>query len=92
MRPFQLLAFLLILTVLASAQGQPAIVDSFKTQLSKATTNDDKFDIMGKLSRVLMNINPAEGDKYGNELIKFAEKTRGRRLMIKAQLVNGERY
>jgi tetratricopeptide (TPR) repeat protein len=72
--------------------SQTAIVDSFKMQLSRAISDKDKVDILGKLSRTLMNINLGESDKYGREMLAVAEMSRDRKLMVKALLQNGERY
>lgn len=76
----------------ARSQTQPAIIDSFKAQLAKAVTTKEKLDIMGSLSRTLMNVNLAESDKYGQQMIEIAEMSRDRKLMVHALLVNGERY
>ncbi len=86
-----------LLIVLASyyyvnAQGQTAVLDTFKAQIARATTTEEKFEYTGRLSMVLMNTDPAEADRYGQQLIEMAEMSRDRRLMIKAQLINGERY
>lgn len=39
-----------------------------------------------------MNVNLAEADKYGLQMIEVAEMSRDRKLMVKALLTNGERY
>jgi tetratricopeptide (TPR) repeat protein len=80
------------LCIAATAQSQTAIVDSFKVQLAKATTAEKKIDALALLSRTLMNINLAEADKYGQQMIEVAEISRDRKLMVKALLTNGERY
>jgi len=83
---------LYLIVVSATVQSQTQIVDSFKTVLAKATTNDEKAEALGLLSKLLMNINLGEADKYGIEMIKVAEMSRNRKLMVKALLTNGERY
>ena len=82
----------LLFTIYTSAQAQPAVIDSFKREIAKAVTLKEKLTLTGQLSRVLMNVNIAESDKYGLQLIEMAEASRDRSLMVKAQLVNGERY
>jgi len=77
---------------IAAYSQQPAVVDTFKAKIDRAVTIDEKFELTGQLSRLLMNTNPIEADQYGNQLIAMAETTRDRKLMINAQLINGERY
>lgn len=89
----KLLLLIILLANFYNGQGQQlAAVDSIKRGIAIATTIEEKFELTGQLSRVLMNVNPAEGDKYGMELIRMAEESRNRELMVKAQLVNGERF
>ncbi len=78
--------------ITATAKAQTAAIDSFKTQLAKATTNEQKVDILGLLSRTLMNVSLPEAEKYGKQMIEVAEMSRDRKLMVKALLTNGERY
>lgn len=92
MRKIVLLISFCCLYSLTSAQNQMAVIDSFKNSLAIAKTIEEKFEITGQLARVYMNVSPAEGDKYGEELIQLAEESRNRNLMVKAQLINGERY
>lgn len=75
-----------------TALSQTAIIDSLKRELAKATTNEQKVDMLGYLSRTLMNSNLPEADKYGQQMIEVAEMSRNRKLMVKALLTNGERY
>jgi tetratricopeptide (TPR) repeat protein len=70
----------------------PALVDSLKDLLNKATSEQQKFDITANLSRILMNTNPAEADLYGQQLIQIAETSRERDKMVNALLINGERF
>ena len=92
MRKMLFISGLVILSFLAQGQPQLAAIDSIKKGIAIATTIEEKFQLTGQLSRVLMNVNPAEADKYGLELIRMGEESRKRELMIKAQLVNGERF
>lgn len=92
MRKLFYLSICIIITFLAEGQLQPVVVDSMKTKLAKATSTEEKFEITGQLARILMNVSLVESDKYGTELIELAELSRDRRLMTKAQLINGERY
>lgn len=78
--------------ITATSRSQTAIIDSFKLQLAKATGNEQKIEVLGYLSRTLMNVNLAEADKYGLQMIEVAEMSRDRKLMVKALLTNGERY
>jgi tetratricopeptide (TPR) repeat protein len=75
-----------------TTQSQTAVIDSFKKELAKAATNEQKVEILGLLSRTLMNVNLPEADKYGLQMIEVAEMSRDRKLMVKALLTNGERY
>lgn len=89
------LLFLLLVSVFflkAQSQRQPAVIDSFKISLEKATTNQEKIEVLSLLSRVLMQVNPAESDMYGQQMIELAEMSRDRNLMIKALIRNGQRY
>ncbi len=86
--------YLLILSLfscLAIHAQEAAAVDSIKNALSKATTAEEKVIWLDELSRVMMNVNPKEGDEYGNKLIAVAEESRDRKLMFKAYLSNGLR-
>lgn len=87
------LCFILLLAFFAiPARSQNNLIDSFKRQLAKAVTNEQKIEVLGYLSRTLMNSNLPEADKYGMQMIEIAELSRDRKLMVKALLTNGERY
>lgn len=90
MKKYYLLIASILISLLANAQH--AVLDSLKSQLAKATTHEAKIEIMGHLSKVLMNTNLSEAEKYGKEMISLAEMTRNRKLMVQALLINGERY
>jgi hypothetical protein len=78
--------------MLMSAHSQEtASADSMKTELARAKTTEEKFPLLKDLSRIMMNINPAEADEYGKKLIELAEETRDRKLIITAYLENGKR-
>lgn len=86
----------IILLVLVSFSGQlyaqeALAVDSLKAALSKAVTPEEKVKFLDELSRVLMNVRPADGDEYGKQLIAVAEESRNRKLMFQAYLSNGVR-
>jgi tetratricopeptide (TPR) repeat protein len=82
----------LVIAFLAKAQQNPLLVDSLKKELSNATTSEKKIDVLSDLSRIMMNTNIPEADNYGKMLLQEAELSRDRKLMVKALLVNGERY
>jgi len=63
-----------------------------KARLQKAVTVDEKVEALGMLSRTLMNVNIADADKYGMEMMRVAEESRDRKLIVKSLLTNGERY
>lgn len=77
---------------MTSAQQNPAVVDSFKAQLSRAKTSEEKVEILGPLSMTLMNTNLSEADRYGALMMQEAELSRKRNLMVKALYYNGLRY
>jgi tetratricopeptide (TPR) repeat protein len=87
-----MIVLLLVIASVAGAQQNPQLVDSFQKKLSRATTSAEKVDIMGTLSRILMNTNMAEADRYGKLVMQEAELSRDRKLMFKALMFNGDRY
>ncbi|MGZ8508843.1 MAG: tetratricopeptide repeat protein [Chitinophagaceae bacterium] len=92
MRKLPALVWLACLALTGRSQSAHTMIDSFKSQLKKTITPEEKINILGYLSRTMMNSNLAEADKYGRQMIETAEMTRDRKLMIKALLTNGERY
>jgi tetratricopeptide (TPR) repeat protein len=76
----------------STALSQKAIIDSLKRELAKATATEKKVEILGYLSRTMMNTSLPEADQYGQQMIEVAEMSRDRKLMVKALLTNGERY
>lgn len=73
-------------------QKLPAVVDSMVTRLHNAKDVNERFSILSRLARVFMTVNPAEADKYGDQLIEVAESTREKRKMFRAFMVNGDRF
>jgi tetratricopeptide (TPR) repeat protein len=67
------------------------VVDTLKKKLGEVHTTADRFYILESLSRVMMNVNLQEAEKYGSELIRMAEESRDRKLMVRAYLSNGLR-
>ncbi len=86
------LSLCFVLPVVSFSQSQPAVIDSFKNQLARAATIDEKILYTSLLAKTLMNINPAEADEYGKQLLQIAETSRQRDKIINALLVNGERF
>jgi tetratricopeptide (TPR) repeat protein len=72
-------------------QQQSAIADSLKKSLATATTVEKKVELLDALSRIMMNIDLKEAEKFGKQLITIAEESRDRRVMIKAYMSNGTR-
>ncbi len=88
----RLITVILLLIVSLSARSQEAAaVDSLRMAMAKANTLEEKFPLMEELSRVLMNVNPAQSDEVGSQLITLAEESRDRKYMFKAYLSNGTR-
>lgn len=90
-RIFFCLSLFLLITCFNGNGQEAAVADSMKAELAKATTPEQKVKCLDELSRVMMNINPQQGDEYGLELIAVAEESRDRKLMVKAYLSNGIR-
>lgn len=82
---------LLAMCVFAASAQQPAAVDSMKSVLARATTIEKKIEVLDVLSRMLMNVDLEEADRYGQQLISLAEESRDRKLMITAYMSNGTR-
>lgn len=92
MKKILLSFFLCLNSFFLGAQQNPAVVDSFKMKLARAKTSEEKVEMLGRLAMTLMNTSIAEADKYGELLNREAEISRDRKLMVKALLVNGQRY
>jgi len=85
-----LLAVLLFFTGRTAGQ-QAAAIDSIKAALAKATTAKDKVYWLDNLSRTMMNVDPAQAELYGKQVISVAEESRDRELMVDAYMSNGLR-
>ncbi|RYY40017.1 MAG: hypothetical protein EOO08_08160 [Chitinophagaceae bacterium] len=82
----------LVLTAgFARAQGD-YIIDSLQRKLAAANTATDKVYFMGMLARLCMNTNRAQADEWGSKMMREAELSRDRRLIIRAHFSNGERF
>jgi tetratricopeptide (TPR) repeat protein len=88
---FKAVIFYLLITPVDIAGQESSAVDSIKVLLAKASTDVEKVSLLDNLSRILMNVNLEESEKYGLQLITLAEESRDRKLMIKAYMSNGER-
>src|SRR6187549_64801 len=86
-----LLLFCLLSISFAGKTQQALAVDSIKQGLAAAKTVEEKVYWLDHLSRTMMNVNTAEADTYGQQLIAMAEESRNRVLMIKAYRSNGIR-
>jgi tetratricopeptide (TPR) repeat protein len=78
--------------VMGHAQGPVNLVDSFKVKLAKAKTAAERVEMLGNLSLVSSNNSVAEADEWGKKMTAEAEMSRDRRLIVKALLINGQRY
>jgi tetratricopeptide (TPR) repeat protein len=89
-RKIGLLLLCLLAFIFNHAQDAAAI-DSIKLVLAGAKTPEEKVKGLDNLSRILMNIDLQEAEKYGSQLILVAEESRNRQLMIDAYKSNGLR-
>lgn len=80
-----------ILAFVYSHAQEAAAIDSIKMALAESKTAEEKVKWLDNLSRTLMNVDLNEAEKYGEQLILFAEESRDRHLMIKAYKSNGLR-
>lgn len=71
---------------------QAAAIDSMRLAVNDSKTINEKAYWMDLLARTLMNVDLAESDKVGQELIALAEESRDRKLMILAYRSNAARY
>ncbi len=90
-RTFFCLSFFLLITLFKANAQEAAAADSIKAELAKAKTAEEKVKWLDELSRVMMNVNPQQGDEYGQKLIAVAEESRDRKLMVNAYMSNGIR-
>ncbi|HEU4472270.1 MAG TPA: tetratricopeptide repeat protein [Flavisolibacter sp.] len=87
-----LLQLSLVLCFFASAQQNPAVVDSMKVKLSKAKPGKERIELLGRLARVMMTTNQEEAEKYANQMSQEAEMSRDRKLMARAMIINADRF
>ncbi|MFT3678489.1 MAG: hypothetical protein QM781_21515 [Chitinophagaceae bacterium] len=87
-----LLSFILLTCVFPVFGQQAAAIDSMRQAVSQAQTTQDKAYWMDMLARTLMNVNLAESEKVGQELIELAEESRDRKLMVDAYRSSAIRY
>jgi tetratricopeptide (TPR) repeat protein len=85
------LVVIILLSFFKGKTQEAAAIDSIKMALAEAKTPEEKVYLIDNLSRALMNVNPAEAEEYGKQLITFAEESRDRKLMVKAYVSNGIR-
>lgn len=90
----KILCVWLLCCIAALAQAQPSVnlVDTLKAKLAKAKTPTERVEVLGNLARMATNNSVAEADEWGRRLTQEAELSRDRRLIIRALLVNGERF
>lgn len=86
-----LLLFIVIATNTITFCQQPAAIDSMKSALANAKTPEERIFWLDNLSRTAMNVDLAQAEDYGKQLISYAEETRDRELMVKAYMSNGLR-
>jgi tetratricopeptide (TPR) repeat protein len=71
---------------------QNPALDTLKSRLAKAATTRERVDLLGKLARSSMTTNIPEADKYAEQMMREAELSRDRQLMVKSLLTQGERF
>jgi hypothetical protein len=81
----------IFLSFLLHAQDYP-LTDSLKRNLEHAKTADEKIIWLGELAGFYMNINNELSNNYGKQQIEIAELSRDRNVMIKALLLNADRF
>lgn len=92
MRTIQIAVLFLALTIVKYGFAQETfLVDSLKAELQKAPAIEKRVELLGAISKLLMNSDLKASDDYGLQQIALAESTRTRKLMFKAYLTNGER-
>jgi len=72
--------------------SQNPTLDTLKSRLSSAATSKEKVDLLGKLARSYMSTDIPQADKYAEQMVREAELSRDRQLMVKSLLIQGERY
>jgi tetratricopeptide (TPR) repeat protein len=88
----KILATLVALWFLLPAHGQTSpLLDSLQREYAKPKEFKDKVKLLENLAWATMNSNLAQADKYGEELIILAEKSRDKEAIVKAYIANGVR-
>ena len=90
MRSTILLSLFLLLGTIVSAQQFQAL-DTILRTAENAKTPAERLYWLDKLALATLNINPARSDSIGQALIREAEESRDRRLMVQAYMGNGYR-
>lgn len=90
MRSTFFLLFSLLLGVNIFAQQLQAL-DTLKRTVEQARTPAERIYWMDKLALATLNISPARSDSLGQEMIREAEESRDRRLMVQSYMGNGYR-
>jgi tetratricopeptide (TPR) repeat protein len=85
-------SILLLCVVLVHAQPSVNLIDSLKHKLARLKAPADRVEVLADMARMATNNSIAEADNWGRQMTEEAELSRDRRLIIKALLVNGERY
>jgi tetratricopeptide (TPR) repeat protein len=88
----RLIFFLVLLTTCNVVRGQEQFVaDTIKRKIATTNNVTDKCYLLDNLSRVLMNVDLKQADSTGQELIRLAEESRDRKLMVFAYMSNAVR-
>ncbi|RZK28493.1 MAG: hypothetical protein EOO61_21985, partial [Hymenobacter sp.] len=87
-----ILATLAILYSLVPVHGQTSpLLDSLQREYTKPKKFEDRIKLLGDLAALTLSTNLVQSDKYGEELIMLAEKSRDREALVKAYITNGLR-
>lgn len=87
-----ILCALTVFCLSMNARGQTwPLLDSLQNEYTKVKGFEDRTKLLEDLAMVTMNNNPGQADKYGEEQIMLAEKSRNREALVKAYIANGIR-
>lgn len=88
----KLLLALFIICLYSGLNAQNlSFTDSLQKEYIKEKDPKIKVKILENLAYSTMNTDPVQAEKYAEELIQIAEKTRDREIMVKAYIANGVR-
>jgi len=73
-------------------QEKNPFIDSLKSSLKKATTDEEKVKLLGQLANLYFSVDRGLSDKYSNDQQQIAELGRDRKLMVSALLWNAQRF